>query len=65
MLSALSVSAFYDMTQDIDHNLVVFLFFLHLACNQVDQLALLCIQLDGIIYTLENNTCIKGSADIV
>ena len=65
MLSALSVSAFYDMTQDIDHNLVVFLFFPHLACNQIDQLALLCIQLDGIIYPLADDVCIKGSADIV
>ena len=32
MLSALSVSAFYDMTQDIDHDLVVFLFFLLELC---------------------------------
>ena len=60
MLSALSVSAFYDMTQDIDHNLVVFLFFLHLACNQIDQLALLCIQLDGIIYRWRTTFVSKG-----
>ena len=65
MLSALSVSAFYDMTQDIDHNLVVFLFFLHLACNQVDQLALLCIQLNGVKNTLKYHPGIEGPADIV
>ena len=53
-----NVNHFYDMTQDIDHNLVVFLFFLHLACNQVDQLALLAYSL-MVLYTRWRTTLVS------
>ena len=65
MRRTLAVSEFYDLAQNIYHNLLASFFFLCLIRQNLHQPSLLCIQLNGIEHSITNDLGIKWSADII
>ena len=63
--SAFSVAEFHRLAQDIDHHMIVFLFFIDLIGDDRDQPALLGVELDGVEHAPVNDLCVKGAVDVV
>ena len=63
MLSALVVAEFHHAAEDLDHQIVAFLFFIDLRGNQIHQPLLVGVEPERVFYSVAHDKGVKGSAD--